>query len=96
MQRGSSLVHLSQAFSGMLHPQGMPGCNQALLSLQQWAQLYVACDMHAQSAWQGRQSFHSSPSLANFITLNTISDNPGAKHQVHHLPACFSWKPPCL
>ena len=89
MQRRSSLLHLSQACSGMLHPQGMPGCNQTLLSLQQWTQLHVACDMQAQSAWRGRHSFHSSPRLADFITLNNISDNPGAKHQVHHLPASF-------
>ena len=85
MQRRSSLSHLSQAFGGMLHPQGMPGCNQALLSLQQWAQLHVACDMQAHSAWQGRHSFHSGPSLADFITLNNISDNPGAKHQVQEI-----------
>ena len=90
MQRRRSLLHLSQAFTGMLQPHAMPGSNQALLSLKQWAQLHAACDMQAQSAWQGCHSFHSSPSLADFITLNNISDNPGAKHQVQDLPACFN------
>ena len=89
MQRRCSLLHLSQACRGMLQPHAMPGSNQSvLLSLQQWAQLHVACDMQARGAWQGCHSFHSSPSLADFITLNNISDNPGAKHQVHDLPAC--------
>ena len=90
MQRHSSLAYLFQAFSGMLQPHAMPGSNQALLSLKQWAQLHVACDMQAQNTWQGCRSFHGSPSLAEFITLNNISDNPGAKHQVHDLPACSS------